>query len=819
MTTGPAASPRPNPWPNCRELPRGTAAALAALHLAEPQLSGLGQLTDHDWRRALDYCDRSRLTLAFRRMAHDAMPEWVRERTDRNLLQNEERLRRTEAEYRSIAGCLNSGEIAFLALKGITHCALFGRLAAERVQYDIDVFTPPDTVRAAEAALVGLGYERIPGMDEFPTDHLPVLIRKTGWEWRGDFFDVDIPLSVELHFRFWNHAVERLPAAGVEEFWDRRTGAPVAGVELNVLRPPDALAYAALHFLRHVLRGDTSAFHGYEIAGILDTLANHSEFWDEWSACHSPQLRRLEAVASRLAGEWFGCRMAPAMEREMAALPDATQQWFAGFAIAPVLSAFDSNKEELWLHWSLLDDRRDRWTVARRRLLPGNLPRDVGAVHVLSGDLTFRKRVTYKLRHLAYLARRARRHATSLAGAALSGGRWWARENGLGHQFWFFVVTAVQFNIGLFIFFLLYNLHLFHLGYREDFLGVVGSASIIGSIAGTLPAAFLLRRFGLRKLLVADIAATAAIVVGRSLAVSRLPLVALAFGAGALFSVWAVAIDPAIAGAVKENRRPLAFSVFCATMFATGIAGNYAGGVLSRVLHNNQSVLLLAALLLALAVVPAWFLKRDAPPPPEQAKVYPRSPFLLRYLVVFAVWSVAIGSFNPFANVYFGRLGFSAARIGGVFSVSQVAQLAGALVAPAILRRAGLVSGIAWMMAATAIGLAGLSAQPVAATAALVYVWYMACQCMSAPGLNALLMSRVAERERGGASALNSLVMFSAQAVAALGCGRLLARFGYGTVLVGAALLAAAAAGLFQALVSSRAAEPRAARSIAASTS
>jgi predicted MFS family arabinose efflux permease len=92
----------------------------------------------------------------------------------------------------------------------------------------------------------------------------------------------------------------------------------------------------------------------------------------------------------------------------------------------------------------------------------------------------------------------------------------------------------------------------------------------------------------------------------------------------------------------------------------------------------------------------------------------------------------------------------------------------------------------------------------------------MAFQWMSEPGLNALLMSRVAERERGGASALNYLVAFSAQAVAALGAGRLLAHFGYGTVLVASALLAVAAAALFQTFVNSA---TRAARSIAASTS
>ena len=816
--TAAAASTRPNPWPGCRALPSGPAAALAALHLAEPELSGIRHLSDRDWRRALDYCDRSHLTLALHSAARGAMPEWVRERTDRNAAQNQQRLRRTEKAYRAVAQCLTTHGIEFLALKGITHCAQFGTPAAERVQYDIDLFSPPESVHAAEAALRDLGYERIPRMEDFPTDHLPTLIRRTGWEWRGDFFDIDIPLSVELHFRFWNDAVERLPAPGTEEFWGRRSRLRVADVDLDVLRLPDALAYAALHFLRHVLRGDTITFHAHEIARFLDTRSEGSEFWDEWSALHSPPLRRLQAVAFRLATEWFGCRVAPALEREMAALPSATQQWFADFATAPATSQFNSNKEELWLHLSLIEARRDKWSVARRRLLPGNLPRDGGAVHVPRSELTWRKRARYKLRHLAYVARRARRHAASLAGTAFSGARWWGQANGLSRQFWVFLAAAIQFNFGLFVFFLLYNLHLFDLGYREDFLGVVGASATIGSIMGTIPAAFLMRRFGLRRVLLADIAATAAIVTMRALTTSRLPLIALAFAAGSIFSVWAVAINPAIAGAVEEKRRPLAFSMFFAVMFSVGIVGSYAGGLLSAWLHGKQPVLLLAALLVALALVPAWYLK-PGEPPKESARVYPRSPFLLRYLAAFAVWNLATGSFNPFANVYFAHLRFPAQRIGSVFSGSQVAQLVGVLMAPAIFRKAGLVTGIVWMMAATAIGLVGLSTQSTATVAVLAYAWYMAFQWMSEPGLNALLMSRVAERERSGASALNYLVAFSAQAVAALAAGRLLAHFGYGVVLAGSALLAAGAAGLFQAFVNSRAAEPRAAHSIVASTS
>jgi hypothetical protein len=260
-------------------------------------------------------------------------------------------------------------------------------------------------------------------------------------------------------------------------------------------------------------------------------------------------------------------------------------------------------------------------------------------------------------------------------------------------------------------------------------------------------------------------------------------------------------LAPAVAGAVEEERRPAAFSFFYATMFATGIAGGFVGGRLPLWMHGKQPALLMAAALAALALWPASRLGLAAHSTAPEAlhKIYPRTRFMLRYLIPFAIWNLAPGSFNPFFNAYFARLGYGAARIGAAFSTAQLAQIAAVLLAPLIFRKAGLVNGIAWMMAATAGGLACLAARPAGATAA--YAGYMAFQWMSEPGLSALLMSGVRERERSGAAAINYLVMFGAQALAALVGGAVVNSFGYGVALAGSAALVVLAAGLFHGLL------------------
>ena len=66
----------------------------------------------------------------------------------------------------------------------MTHAWWFGLPAESRVQYDIDLWLPRDHAVRAQRLLIARGYEPMPGTEELPTDHLPALVRKTGWQWR-----------------------------------------------------------------------------------------------------------------------------------------------------------------------------------------------------------------------------------------------------------------------------------------------------------------------------------------------------------------------------------------------------------------------------------------------------------------------------------------------------------------------------------------------------------------------------------------------------------------------------------------------------------
>jgi predicted MFS family arabinose efflux permease len=185
-----------------------------------------------------------------------------------------------------------------------------------------------------------------------------------------------------------------------------------------------------------------------------------------------------------------------------------------------------------------------------------------------------------------------------------------------------------------------------------------------------------------------------------------------------------------------------------------------------------------------------------------EKKLYPRNPFLFRFLPAIAIWALVTGSFSPFFNAYFSQyLRMPVKQIGIVFSFSNITQVIAILATPVIFRRLGLVPGIMYMQIATAISLALLAAAPGARSAAVVYTGFMAFQWMSEPGMDTLLMNEMSPSERSGASALNLFVISLAQAVAAGAAGASFARFGYPAVLGATAGVALVAAVLFRVLL------------------
>jgi hypothetical protein len=290
------------------------------------------------------------------------------------LARNSERRRRLWLAYDEAAAALSNRGIDFVLLKGFTHEADSGLDPARRYQSDLDFLCLPGDLGRARAVLQQAGYGEH-GSAELSDNHPRPLVKPFTWRWRGDYFDADLPISIELHPTLWSQARDRIRVPDIHQFWNRRTILSIDGRAIPALAEPDRVAFAALHLLRHVVRNNASPSHAFELACALNRRAHDEAFWQTWTQTHDPQLRALQVIAFQFAARWFGCTLSAEAERDRRALPKPVQVWFENYAFSPLVNLVEPNKDILWLHMALLPRRMDRFAVALRKLVPMRLPR------------------------------------------------------------------------------------------------------------------------------------------------------------------------------------------------------------------------------------------------------------------------------------------------------------------------------------------------------------------------------------------------------------------------------------------------------------
>jgi hypothetical protein len=395
-------------------------AAVRSLSFEHTPDDRLSDLSDSAWRALLRLTDRSQLTLPLAVNTSASWPHWVRERLERDLSNNAIRHERTMQTYREIKQTLNSRGLRFVVLKGFTQFPLYCTGLPSRPQYDLDLYCPESDIAAAYQAIIALGYEPFRQTTGTPVDHLSPLIRKTGWRPRGDYYDPDMPLTIELHFRFWDSRTECFDVQGADALWERRRVRNIEGLDVPVLHPGDALSYTAWHLVRHLLRGDLRAYHVYELAHFLQQTAAHDDFWRNWRNDRPSPL--VESMAFRLAMDWFHCAANPTVTSLAHSLPYAVERWFTMFGFSPLYAVENPNKDELFLHLALVRGSRVRLKIARRRLFPFRFEPVVVDAHVPAPGVALRwKRRVFGV---WFMAKRMLHHLRTFLPVIRSGLRW-----------------------------------------------------------------------------------------------------------------------------------------------------------------------------------------------------------------------------------------------------------------------------------------------------------------------------------------------------------------------------------------------------------
>jgi MFS family permease len=416
-----------------------------------------------------------------------------------------------------------------------------------------------------------------------------------------------------------------------------------------------------------------------------------------------------------------------------------------------------------------------------------------------------------------------------------------AKTGGLSRNLWLYLTAGAFWSFGLMSFFLVYNLYLLSLGRQEDFMGRVSGAMTLGSLVFTFPASWLLNRFGSNLIIQTGVACTAATLLLRALCENPELLVVLAFLNGLSIAAWMVTTPVFLTQNTLSVFRSRAFSLSYGTSIGMGAIAGVAVGAASRFLSypgkltgvfrllSTERIILVGCCLCVLASFllllflrenlrfPVTRLLATLSPDGIEGKEEILSPrplgegegvnpfrglqsrrFILRLLLVLTLWSLFVGSFSPFFNVFFyRRFHQSLQGIGVIFSLSQFCQVLAVLSMPWLMARLGRVRAIFCMQTLAACVLPLLLLTSSVEAAGMIYLTYLSFQVMSEPALENFIMDSVPPKERSLISSLRYMILFLMQALSVWASGFAIISFGYSHLLVALAAIGISASAAF----------------------
>ena len=421
-------------------VPREFVALMDALQLEGANTDALLLLDTDDWRKLLEFCDLAHLTLALAQVDRAGFPQWVIDRLEKNLADNAQRFELVRAAYTEAAAVLTGAGVSHMVVKGFSQAPAYVADPRLRVQSDIDFYCPPDQIQRAQTALKKIGYAEEDEVDYSRADHLPTLSRRGKWQWRGNPYDPEMPLSIELHFCLWNDATSLIDLPDVNRFWDRRVERRLGKLEFPGLSDVDQLAYLALHILRGAFTGDWIVHHVHELATFLHANVTNVEFWDEWLSTHNVRLRKLQSIAFSLARSWFSCACSQVVCAEIDRLPEMQKRWLRLFGGSPLEVMFRRNKDGRLLHLLLADTQDGRRAAFRRAIIPPRV-RGPNAPEI---EIRNRRNIGISgmnryVSYLRYLVSRVIEHAFANTAFLVHASMLWFAGRSLGSKFWLFV--------------------------------------------------------------------------------------------------------------------------------------------------------------------------------------------------------------------------------------------------------------------------------------------------------------------------------------------------------------------------------------------
>ncbi len=272
-----------------------------------------------------------------------------------------------------------------------------------------------------------------------------------------------------------------------------------------------------------------------------------------------------------------------------------------------------------------------------------------------------------------------------------------------------FLFGGIFNGLGLSVFSLLFNLYLKEYSFTESQIGQVLSWGSLGSALIAIPAAMLLEKIHVKKILVYS-TLLACLSYFFSIFFKELALIFIfMFFANSFITVYRVCIAPFFMRNSTKSERIYLFSINSALTMLSQLLGFIIGGYLPRLIiaagiSADLKIAYELALYISIAgtmisVFPFLYIKQ-AHIPEKSKGLFSRVreynwPVITRLMIPKMLVGLGAGLVIPFMNLYFrNEYNLGTERIGFFFSIMQVFLFAGMMLAPYLTKKFGMIQSI-----------------------------------------------------------------------------------------------------------------------------
>lgn len=354
-----------------------------------------------------------------------------------------------------------------------------------------------------------------------------------------------------------------------------------------------------------------------------------------------------------------------------------------------------------------------------------------------------------------------------------------------------YLTGAFLLGIGFGVFQLLLNLYLRELGFRETFIGSVLSRQSLGAMLVAVPAAMVMARASLKRILVLS---TPLAVAGYALQASITGpawLLTASLFTGMVTMIYRVAGAPFFMRHSSPVERAYLFSMNFAVATAAGVVGSLGGGALPAFYARYvgpgplpyRLALLTGAAIAACAVVPFLLIREPKErggdgtfrmPGPAERRL------LFKLCIPGFIVGAGAGLIIPFLNLYFKSVfGAPTPLIGAFFTAMSFAMTAGIMLGPVLARRFGMIRAVVLTQLASMPFMLAMGFTKSLPVAAACFLFRAALMNMGQPISTHYAMERVKPESHAVTNSFLMLACTSAWTVSAAVGGAVIERFGF----------------------------------------